>query len=78
VVKAKGVFHVSVSTNSTDALSQFVGFLVPLEMCSKFEAGNFTTLAYNVLFRVGKSVLKMEETLWKNYLVIAEDVRISG
>jgi hypothetical protein len=39
------------------------------------EAGNFKTLAYSVVLSVGKSVLKMAETLWENSLIIAKDVR---
>jgi hypothetical protein len=38
------------------------------------EAGNFTTLVYSILLTVGKSVLKMMETLWKNSLIIAKGV----
>jgi hypothetical protein len=72
----KDIFHVSVRTNSTDALLQFVYFLVPLITCSKVEAGNFTTHAYNVLLNIGKSVLKMMKTLWKNSLTNAKDVGI--
>jgi hypothetical protein len=44
------------------------------EMCSEVEAGNFTTLAHSVLHSVGKSLLKVTETLWKNGLIIAKDV----
>jgi hypothetical protein len=44
-------------------------------MCSEVEAGNFT-LAYSVLLNVGKSVLKMTETLWENSLMTAKDVWI--
>jgi hypothetical protein len=43
-------------------------------MCSKAEAGNFTTMVYSILVVVGKSVLKMMATLWKNCLIIAKDV----
>jgi hypothetical protein len=43
-------------------------------MCPEVEAGNFTTLVYSVLNNVGKSVLKITETLWKNMLIIAKDV----
>jgi hypothetical protein len=75
VVKEKDVFRVSVRTNCTVALSRFVySFLVPLVMCSEVEAGNFTTLVYSVLLKVGRSVLKMTETLWKNSLMIAKYV----
>jgi hypothetical protein len=73
VVKEKDVFHVAVRSNSTDASSQFVlCLLVPLGMCSAVEAGNFTTLVYSVLLNVGKNVLKMMKTLWKNNLIIAK------
>jgi hypothetical protein len=75
VVKEKDVFHVSVRTNCTHALSKFVySFLVRLVMCSEVEAGNFTTLVYSVLLNVGKFVLKTTETLWKNNLIIAKYV----
>jgi hypothetical protein len=37
---------------------------------------DFTTLVYSVLFSVGKSVLKMMETLLKNSHIIAKDVWI--
>jgi hypothetical protein len=39
-------------------------------MCFEVEAGNLTTLIYSILLNVGKSVLKMMETLWKNSLII--------
>jgi hypothetical protein len=42
-------------------------------MCFEAEAGNFTTLVYRILINVGKSLLKMTETLWKNSLIIAKD-----
>jgi hypothetical protein len=45
-------------------------------MCPEVEAGNFTALVYSVLLNIGRSVLKMTETLWKNSLVIANDVLI--
>jgi hypothetical protein len=45
-------------------------------MGSEIEARNFTNLVYKVLLNVGRSVLKMMETLWKNSLIIAEGVRI--
>jgi hypothetical protein len=35
------------------------------------ESQNFTTLVYSVFHDVGKSVLKMMGTLWKNNVVIA-------
>jgi hypothetical protein len=34
----------------------------------------FTTLVYSVLLNVGKSLLKITETLWKNSLIIAKVV----
>jgi hypothetical protein len=34
-------------------------------LCREFEAANFTTLVYSVLLIVGKSVLKMTETVTK-------------
>jgi hypothetical protein len=38
---------------------------------------DFTTLVvYSVLLNTGKSVVKMTETLWKNNLITAKDVRI--
>jgi hypothetical protein len=43
-------------------------------MCSEVEARNFTTLVYSILLNVGKSVMKMIKTLWKNSLIIAKDV----
>jgi hypothetical protein len=68
VVKEKDVFHVSVRTKSTDALSQFVlSFLEPLVVCSEVEAGNFTPV-HSVVHNAGKGVVKMTETLWKNSL----------
>jgi hypothetical protein len=45
-------------------------------MCSKVQARNFTTLVYSVLLNAGKTVLKKKETLWKNNLIIAKNVRI--
>jgi hypothetical protein len=42
--------------------------------CSKVEAGNFTTSIYSVLLSVGKIVLKMMETLWKNSHIVAKGV----
>jgi hypothetical protein len=45
-------------------------------MYSEVEAGNFTTLVHSVLLNVGKSVLKMTETLWKNSLIIEKCVLI--
>jgi hypothetical protein len=54
-VKEKDAFHVSVRTNSTDALSHFVrSFPVPLVMCSEVEAGNFISVVYSVILNVGK------------------------
>jgi hypothetical protein len=44
-------------------------------MCSEIEAGIFT-LVYSVLLSVGKIVLEMTETLWKNSLIIAKYVSI--
>jgi hypothetical protein len=44
-------------------------------MWPKAEAGNFTALVYSVLLSVGRSVLKMTDTLWKNSLIIAKDLR---
>jgi hypothetical protein len=41
--------------------------------CCDVEAANFKTLVYSVVLNVGKSVLKMEETLWENSLIIAKD-----
>jgi hypothetical protein len=43
-------------------------------MCPEVEAGNFTTVVQSVLVNVGKTVLKMAETLWKNSFIIAKDV----
>jgi hypothetical protein len=43
-------------------------------MCSEIEAGHFTTLVHSILLNVGKSVLEMMQTLWKNSLTIAKDV----
>jgi hypothetical protein len=43
-------------------------------MCSEVETEDFTTLVYSVLINNGKSVLKMEENLWKNSPIIAKDV----
>jgi hypothetical protein len=40
------------------------------------EAGNFTRLEYSVVLNVGKSVLKMAETLWENSLKSPKDVCI--
>jgi hypothetical protein len=31
---------------------------------------NFTTMVYSILLKVGKIVLKMTETLWKNSLIV--------
>jgi hypothetical protein len=45
-------------------------------MCSELKAGNFTTLVYSILLKVGKSALKMKETLWRNSLILAKDVGI--
>jgi hypothetical protein len=75
VVKEKDVFHVSVRTNCTDALSWFVqSFLVPLVMCFEVEAGNLATLVHSVLLNVGKRLLKMAETLDKNSHIFAKDL----
>jgi hypothetical protein len=75
VVKEKDVFHVSVRTNYTDVLLQFVqNFLVSLVICSEVETGNFTTLVYNVLLNVGNNMLKMTGTLWKNSVIIVKHV----
>jgi hypothetical protein len=43
-------------------------------MCCEVEAGNFTAEVHSALLNVGKSVLKMTETLWKNGLLIAKGV----
>jgi NO-binding membrane sensor protein with MHYT domain len=43
-------------------------------MCCEVEAGNFTTFLHCVLLNVGKSVLKVTETLWKNSLIIGKGV----
>jgi hypothetical protein len=43
-------------------------------MFSEVKAGNFTTLIYSILLNTGKRSLKME-TMWKNSLKIAKDVR---
>jgi hypothetical protein len=43
-------------------------------MYSEVEVGYFTTPVYSILLTVGKSVLKMTETLWKNNFVITKDV----
>jgi hypothetical protein len=43
-------------------------------MCFKIKAGYFPTLVF--LLNVGKSMLKMTKTLWKNSLIIAKDKRI--
>jgi hypothetical protein len=45
-----------------------------LVMCSEVEAGNFTTMLHTVILNVGKSVLKVTETLWENSLIILKDV----
>jgi hypothetical protein len=45
-----------------------------LVMGSEGEARDFTALVYSVLLKVGKSVLRTKQTLWKNSLIIAEDV----
>jgi hypothetical protein len=45
-------------------------------MCFEVETGNFRALAYSVLFNIGKSVLKMSETLWEDSCVIAKDVLV--
>jgi hypothetical protein len=75
VAKEKGVFHVSVRTNSEDAFSQFVcSFLAALVTCSEVEAGNFTISVCSVFLNVGKCVLKMTETLWENSLVNSKEV----
>jgi hypothetical protein len=41
-------------------------------VCSEVEAGNFITMMYSVLLSVGKSVLRMTKTLWKNSLIFAK------
>jgi hypothetical protein len=46
-------------------------------MCTEIEAGNFTTLVYSILINVGKSVLKMMQTLWKNSLITVKDLHIN-
>jgi hypothetical protein len=43
-------------------------------MCCVLEAGNFTTLEYSVLLKVGKSMLKIVRTLQKNSPIVAKDV----
>jgi hypothetical protein len=43
---------------------------------SEVEAENFASLVYSVLLNVGKSVLKMMETSWKNDFIIAKDACI--
>jgi hypothetical protein len=43
-------------------------------MYPEVEAGNFPTLVCSVLLNIGKNVLKMAKTLWKNSLQIAKDV----
>jgi hypothetical protein len=64
VTKEEDIFHVSVRMNSMDTLLQFVwSLLILLLMCTKVEAGNFTTI-YSVLHSISKSVLKMIKTLW--------------
>jgi hypothetical protein len=45
-------------------------------MCSEVEAGNFTTLVYSVLINIGKHVLRMMDTVWKNSLIIAKYVQV--
>jgi hypothetical protein len=45
-------------------------------ICCEAEAENFTTLVYSILLSIGKNVLKVTETLWKNSLIIAKDVGI--
>jgi hypothetical protein len=45
--------------------------------CSEVEEGNFTKLVLSFLLNVGKSVLKMTGTLWKNSLIDAKDVRMN-
>jgi hypothetical protein len=43
---------------------------------SEVEAGSFTSV-YSCLLNVGRSVLKMTETLWKNCLTVVKDVFIT-
>jgi hypothetical protein len=45
-------------------------------VCSEVKAGNCTALVYSMLLNVGRSVLKMTETLWKNSLIIEKCVLI--
>jgi hypothetical protein len=66
VMKKEVAFHVLVTTNSMVALSHFVySFLVPLMMCSKIEAGNFTTMVSSVLLNVDKCVKNYEDYVEK-------------
>jgi hypothetical protein len=43
-------------------------------MCSNVEAGDFKRMVYSILLKVGKSMWKMTETLWKSSLIIAKEV----
>jgi hypothetical protein len=45
-------------------------------MCSEVEAGNFATLVYSALIRLGTRVLKIAETVWENNLIIVNGIRI--
>jgi hypothetical protein len=47
-------------------------------MCSEVEAGNFTAVVYRVLLKVGRSALKMTETLWENSIIIAKGFTITA
>jgi hypothetical protein len=76
VVKEKDVFGVKVSTNSTDALSQFKVSLYRSWCAPKSRQGIIPTLVYSVSLGVGKNVLKVMETLWKNRLIIAKEFEL--
>jgi hypothetical protein len=45
-------------------------------VCFKVETGYFTAVVYSVLLSVGKSVLKVTDTLWKSSLIFAKDAWI--
>jgi hypothetical protein len=57
-----------------DAILQMINCNKVFVMCSKVEAGNLAPLVYDVLLNVGKSLLQMTKTLWKNSLITAKDV----
>jgi hypothetical protein len=63
IVFKKDVFTLSVTTKSAHASCSLFSFLVPLEMCSEVDAGDFTGLVYGDILNVGKSVMKMTDIL---------------